>query len=166
VVVAFLSLSPAVASQTTAAPTVVGLTVAQAEAKLQAAGFKFAMFGYSGKRRRYTVRPFVPNEPPRSWSVCWQEGAADPLFIYAAPACVFTMPSLRGRTWRAAQRVLDRLGVSDSSFSVDPEYRLSGDPEYDWVVCSQRPRASVRVSVREIRSLARLGLAERVNKCP
>ena len=115
---------------------VVDLTVAEAEAKLKAAGWRPSGDAYGLVGGEYKL---VPENP--DWIICSQDfstlvnGRRD-LYLDAAPDCgTVRIPNLVGKTITEAEQQADALGLllDDESSSG------KGNIETDWIVCEQDP---------------------------
>ena len=138
-----------------------GLTVARAARVLRAAGYR-----PDGPRSklRYRVAGPLGVRPQSAWRICTQESSSDPagsvlVELLAAPACVVPMPDLRGKTVRAADRLLALLGFLAEPEPLEPD-TPKADVLWSWRVCAQEIRPGARVRVVR-RGLVTLGAAPR-----
>ena len=155
-------------------PLVYGLTVRQAKQRLDAVGFEYDRFAVGEASDTGAYRFMLPargSKPPDTWRVCYREWDAEwkLLDLYVSPACVITMPRLVGKRLGKAWQTIDALGLFHHQRNVDPKYaHLVND---DWgttrksVVCTQKPPAGGRVSLRHIHHFVFLTVADRGN-CP
>ena len=155
-------------------PLVYGLTVREAKQRLDAAGFQYDRFaiGEGSDTGAYRfMLPRIGDAPPNNWRVCYRQWDADSklLDLYVSPACVISMPRLVGKRLGNAGKTIDALGLFHDERNVDPKY--AGLVNDDWgttknsVVCTQKPAAGVRVSLRHIEHLVFLRVADPGN-CP
>jgi hypothetical protein len=148
-------------------PTVSGLTVGEAEARLKAAGFRFNPFGDRSNTYRFVMDVVPSGRRPANWRVCWPRWDRDfeVLDLYAAPTCVLRMPRFTGKHLGDVEKTISSLGLFHNDKNVDPRYVLQADIGKSWVVCEQQPRAGSRVSLRRIQHTVTLKLA-RSSHCP